>query len=138
MNEERKKKLLVSFPIIPTIELFVAQRLHQFHTSLSVNIIDELCDEYIASLHLDVSYPYKDALVFSLMPFINRSNESIINDLLDKHLLTWHTIDNYSLSVVYLSLCGQRKDHFTEILLQNIHPDKRLTVSQTRYKIETI
>lgn len=138
INEERKRNLILSIPSNPPIELFIAQKLSKTHTSLSVNIIDELCDEYITSLQYS-TYPYKDALIFSLIPFINRSNESIINDLLDKYLLTWYTIDNYSLSVLYLRLCGQRQDHFTKILLQNIHPDitKRLTLNQTLYNIET-
>jgi len=138
INKERKRNLIPSIPSIPSIELFIAQKLSKTHTSLSVNIIDELCDEYITSLQYP-TYPYKDALIFSLIPFINRSNESIINDLLDKYLLTWYTIDNYSLSVLYLRLCGQRQDHFTKILLQNIHPDitKRLTLNQTFYNIET-
>ena len=138
INEERKRNLILSILSIPPIELFIAQKLSKTHTSLSVNIIDELCDEYITRLQYP-AYPYKDALIFSLVPFINRSNESIINDLLDKYLLTWYTIDNYSLSVLYLRLCGQRQDHFTKILLQNIHPDitKRLTLNQTFYNIET-
>jgi len=138
INEERKRNLIPTISTIPSIELFIAQKLSKTRTSLSVNIIDELCDEYIANLQYP-TYPYKDVLIFSLIPFINRSNESIINDLLDKYLLTWYTIDNYSLSVLYLRLCGQRQDHFTKILLQNIHPDitKRLTLNQTFYNIET-
>ena len=115
--------------------------------------IEEVCDAYIKTglkplliFSQEFLEQYKIRAIISLQPFINKPKEEIIKEIIQKNWATW---DNYSLSIMYLSLLknifkpttttrsNQNIENnpfvvgFSHLLTQNIQSENRQTIQKS-------
>ena len=113
--------------------------------TLSLSFIETICKNYVNSMDIlsllsqNYKRSYEKACVDTLKKYINKPKKAIIADILN-YSQYW---DNYSLSILYLhiigsisnlfSLKGTFMNHFSLLLIKNIHPDplKRETLKET-------
>lgn len=151
--DERKSNIIMSdceyiYPLEVAVIRFLNKRANM--SSLSSSNIDEICAQFfdngLGSLSL-FSKTYisklKDATLFSLRSYINKSPSFIIQQMMS----TCSTWDNYGMSILYLVLMRDIStklgsasydvllSDFCKLLVQNIHPEpkERYTCQQTIY-----
>jgi hypothetical protein len=126
LNEERISNLFSQFIPKPTTNepIFYTQPLEVYvisyltnQTTLSLTNIEHIADEFTALYPAFIltkikqtKEQYKEQVLLSLRPFINKPKEYIIKELLKKS----NTWDNYSLSMIYLLQLQQLEDEEEE------------------------
>uniref|UniRef100_A0A6C0HW56 Protein kinase domain-containing protein n=1 Tax=viral metagenome TaxID=1070528 RepID=A0A6C0HW56_9ZZZZ len=145
LNEERISNLFFQFIPKPStnepifynqpLEVYVISYLTN-QTTLSLTNIEHIAEDFttlypvfILTKIKQTKEQYKEQVILSLRPFINKPKEYIIKELLKKS----NTWDNYSLSMIYLLQLQQLEDeeevpenlkkyitNFSLLLIQNI------------------
>ena len=158
LNEERKGRIFEKYEpenyFLP-IEVHIICFLNQYQSRKSISLmnIEEVCDAYIKTglkplliFSQEFLEQYKIRAIISLQPFINKHKEEIIKEIIQKNWTTW---DNYSLSIMYLSLLknifkpttttrsNQNIENnpfvvgFSHLLTQNIQSENRQTIQKS-------
>ena len=155
LNEERKRKIFQYYypeNYFYPLETHIICFLNNSSNSLSMFNIEKICNDFIninlKSLHIfsdDFLEKYKKIAIFSLKSYINKPNEEVINDIIQKNCFNW---DNYSLSIIYLILLknifGNNGNsfilRFSQLLLRNIdiNPLNRYNIQKTAEEFENI
>ena len=117
---------------------------HKMET-ISYTFIEEFCEEFVDNLNIlklfseNYKKTYKELCVQTMRKYINRSQEEIVNDILERND-KW---DIYGISTLFLhifgcisrvfSLKGTFISKITIELTRNIHPDsdKRMSLDET-------
>ena len=126
LNEERISNLFFQFIPKPTTDeaIFYNQPLEVYvisyltnQTTLSLTNIEHIAEDFTALYPAFIltkikqtKEQYKEQVILSLRPFINKPKEYIIKELLKKS----NTWDNYSLSMIYLLQLQQLEDEEEE------------------------
>lgn len=127
---------------------FVSNRI----STISYSFIEEFCEIFVENLHILMLFStnykqlFKKQCSETMHKYINRSQNDIINDILERND-KW---DVYGISILYLKIFGSisyifsLKQHIITkiimILLNNIHPnsDKRMTLENTIFSINNL
>lgn len=147
INQERKSNLFSNYQrknvFLPPEAHLICYLNETDATSVSIANIEDICEDSVyraASLNC-FSKPfleqYKESSRFSLHSFVNKSKDTIINDIL-KHSITWN---NYGISILFLVLLrdifGKGCEspfisNFSQLLKQNIDPEpsNRLSIEK--------
>ena len=142
MNEERKSNLFSKYNkndiFLPLEAHVICYLLEKNLDSISMSNIDEICADYygrvcsLSCFKKDILEQFKESAHFSLIPFINKPKQTILNEILDyKSCITWN---NYGISILFIVLLrdifyknGTFPQNsffslFFQTLTQNIHP----------------
>ena len=135
-----------------SIEIHLINYVLNKHSRITPESLKKTIDTYVDSngaftiLSPEFIERYKKLCYSTLERFINQSRKYVISECLKY----WNTWDNYALSISYLQVIkfistsgftsNQFLISFSEILMDNIHPDpaRRSDYTTTRYKYKSI
>ena len=121
-------------------------------STISYSFMEEFCENFVENLPIlmlfsaNYKQTYKSQCIETMKKYINRSQNDIINDILERND-KW---DIYGLSLLYLKIFGSISRIFslnqhiiskiTMLLLKNIHPnsDKRMSLENTSNSINKL
>jgi hypothetical protein len=142
MNEERKSNLFSKYNkkdiFLPIEAHVICYLLEKNLESISFGNIEEICADYygrlcsLSCLKKDIIEQFKETAHFSLLPFINKPKQTILNEILQfKTFITWNIYGISILSIVLLRDVFYKNGAFPEnsflsllfqSLIQNINP----------------
>ena len=151
INEERKSNLFSKYNkkdiFLPIEAHVICYLLEKNLESVSFGNIEEICADYygrlcsLSCLKKDIIEEFKETAHFSLIPFINKPKQTILNEILQfKTCITWNIYGISILLIVLLRDVFYKNGTFPEnsffsllfqALIQNIHP-----LSYKRYSID--
>jgi hypothetical protein len=121
-------------------------------STISYSFIEEFCENFVENLPIlmlfsdNYKQTFKGQCIETMKKYINRSQNDIINDILERND-KW---DVYGASLLYLKIFGSISRTFslnqhiiskiTMLLLKNIHPnsDKRMSLENTANSINKL
>lgn len=112
MNEERKSNLFSKYNkkdiFLPIEAHVICYLLEKNLESVSFGNIEEICADYygrlcsLSCLNKDIIEEFKETALFSLLPFINKPKQTILNEILQyKTCITWNI---YGISILFIVL----------------------------------
>ena len=142
INEERKSNLFSKYNkkdvFLPIEGHVICYLLEKNLESISVGNIEEICEDYygrlcsLSCLKNDIIEQFKETAHFSLLPFINKPKQTILNEILQfKTCITWNIYGISILLIVLLRDIFYKNGTFPEnsflsllfqAFIQNIHP----------------